>query len=100
MFSVIPPPAHRLSSGTSPAAHSDNPVASGVRPEPAPLPEVEIRAVAFHRWRTLKWRVRFTEPGAPAAREARTSSYDAALRLAREWSLASRERRGEDVTSR
>lgn len=93
MFSVIPPPTGRLSPDTPPTATPRRPAAPEACPEPADLPEVEVRALAFHRWRTLKWQLRFTEPGAPAAREARTPTFDAALALAREWSLAYRARR-------
>lgn len=89
MFSVAHPP-----SGPRPAP-AETPVgAAPAVPVPADLrpglPEVDIRAVAFHRWRPLKWRLRFTEPGAPGAREARTPTYEAALQLARQWSLSYR----------
>ncbi|MFC3479543.1 MAG: hypothetical protein DI613_10465 [Kocuria rhizophila] len=52
------------------------------------LPQVDIRAVAFHRWRTLKWLVSFVEPNSPCAREGHARTFDAALQLAKTWSLA------------
>ena len=52
------------------------------------LPEVEIRAVAFHRWRTLKWLVCYVEPYSGFSRKGYTPTFDAALQLAKSWSLA------------
>ena len=54
------------------------------------LPQVDIRAVAFHRWRTLKWLVSFVEPHSGCPREGRARTFDAAVQLARTWSLAYR----------
>lgn len=52
------------------------------------LPHVDIRAVPFHRWRTLKWLVSYAEPGSACVREARACTFDDALHLAKTWSLA------------
>ena len=51
------------------------------------LPQVDIRAVAFHRWRTHKWLVSFVEPHSGCPREGRARTFDAAVQLARTWSL-------------
>lgn len=52
------------------------------------LPQVDIRAVAFHRWRTLKWLVSFVEPNSTSPQEGHAQTFDAALQLAKTWSLA------------
>ncbi|MBD2765509.1 hypothetical protein IEE91_09970 [Kocuria sp. cx-455] len=51
------------------------------------LPQVDIRAVAFHRWRTLKWQVSFVEPHSGCPRQGRARTFEAAVQLARTWSL-------------
>lgn len=101
MFSVTQlSPTRPPAPAALPGSASRAPGEAGTSPEPAALPEVDIHALAFHRWRTLKWRLRFTEPGAPGTREARTPTFDAALTLARDWSLAYRARGIEEAGAR
>ncbi len=52
------------------------------------LPQVDIRAVAFHRWRTLKWIVSYVDSTCPHPRTGYARTFDAALQLAKTWSLA------------
>lgn len=51
------------------------------------LPQVDIRAVAFHRWRTLKWLVSFVDANSGCPRQGRTRTFAAAVQLAKTWSL-------------
>lgn len=63
-------------------------------PDPSPnfphdeLPLVDIRAVAFHRWRTLKWTVSYIDSSLSCPRTGYARTFDAALHLAKTWSLA------------
>ena len=52
------------------------------------LPLVDIRAVAFHRWRTLKWTVSYIDSSLSCPRTGYARTFDAALHLAKTWSLA------------
>ena len=52
------------------------------------MPEVEIRALLFHRWRKLKWLVCYTEPHSGSSRRGYAQTFETALQLAKSWSLA------------
>lgn len=67
--------------------HDSMPLHSPCKSPHDDLPQVDIRAVTFHRWRTFKWLVSFIEPNASCPRQGRARTFEAAVQLARTWSL-------------